>query len=52
MQRSSKEMAALWDAVAPDAFAKVVEVFAAAGVGVVIAPVGEEQPNEWEESDQ
>jgi hypothetical protein len=42
------EMTALWDAVAPEAFAEVVRVFANAGVGVLITPVRE---NEWEETD-
>jgi hypothetical protein len=44
----STDMAALWDAVAPDAFAKVMEVFAQAGVGVQITPVSEEEMH-WEE---
>jgi hypothetical protein len=43
------DMAALWDAVAPGAFAAVVEVFAQAGVGVLITPVIEEETTQWEE---
>jgi hypothetical protein len=49
MQPSSTDMAALWDAVAPGAFAEVVEAFARAGVGVLITPASEEQLTEWEE---
>jgi hypothetical protein len=52
MQPSSKDMAALWDAVAPAAFAKVVEVCANAGLGVQITPVPDELLVEWEESDK
>lgn len=45
MERST-ELARLWDRVAPAAFANVVEVFASAGVGVVITPVSDEQLSE------
>jgi hypothetical protein len=46
------DMAALWDAVAPEAFAKVVEAFANAGRGVLIKPVSAEQMTQWEEDDK
>ena len=42
-------MADLWDQVAPDAFAAMVQIFANAGAGVRITPVPDESIA-WEEN--
>jgi hypothetical protein len=45
----STSTADLWDQISPEVFRRVVEVFANAGMGVLITPVSDEQLIEWEE---